>query len=243
MKRGEFIINGYHCREIKSLIQQRPVIPSAKRKKSLRPIPGVSGDYIFDEEAYENVTFPLDLFTKGATEEEMNELKEQITFIFDTGGYVDLSLYSDPDHIYKVTIESEPSYDPDGRRPLLLPYSVELSAKPFKRFKDEGVFESSSLEIINPTPYLSRPEIKVYASSNFKLHVNGEEFAFQSIDDHVVIDSETENAYKEVPGGIISRNNRMYSLDFPVLRPGTNQLTLSGNATRLSVKPRWVRKL
>lgn len=244
MKRGEFIINGIHCREMKSLIQQRPVIPSAKRKKSMKPIPGVSGDYIFDEEAYENVPFPLELFTTGKSEDEINQLREHISYIFDSGGYIDLLLYSDPEHVYEVTVESEPTYQPDGSRPLLLPYSVGFSAKPFKRLNENKIFESStSIEIDNPTLFNSKPEIVIYGTGNFKLHVNNEEFAFQSIDEHVVIDSVTENAYKEVGGGIVSRNHRMYSMDFPILYPGVNVITTSGNATSFVVKPRWVKKI
>lgn len=244
MKRGEFIINNMYSGDLNSLIQERPNIPSAARKMRLRSIPGSSGDYIFDEAAYENVSFTLSCFTKGKTEEEVRDLKEAISAAFDTGDYTELYMYSDPDNMYEVVVTSGPDFTPNGSTPLLLPYTVTLSAKPFKSYLNNNLIEGDGpLTVHNPTQYASKPAIKVYGTGNLKLIVNGVEYPFQSIDEHVVIDSETENAYKETANGIASRNHRMYTLDFPTLDPGENTVSISGSATHYVIDPRWKKKL
>lgn len=244
MKNGEFMISGINSSELNSLIQERPVIPSPVRKVRFQQVPGVSGDYIFDEEAYENVRFSLKFFTKGDTEEEINDLKEKITATFETADYSDLYVYSDPENMYEVMVTGGPDFTPNGSTPLLLPYTVSFTAKPFKRHLNSDFYESSgSLKVFNHTLYQSEPLIKLIGTGDMTLHVNGEEFPFQSIDEHVLIDSKTENAYKEEANGIVSRNHRMYALDFPVLEKGENNLSVSGAATGFTVEPRWIKKI
>lgn len=243
MQRGEFILNGTSSSELKSLIQYRPETPSPVRKVQMRTIPGMSGDYIFDEEAYENVPLTLELFTKGNSEEEMRQLRDKITYTFDSGGYMDFIPYFNPNMIYQIKTVQGPNYTPDGTVPLLLNYTVELTAKPFIYSTESIVRDASqSLTLNNPNYYESKPEITLYGTGNMKVHVNGKEFVFQEIDEHVVIDSETENAYKDELGGIISRNHRMFTIDFPVLQPGENTIEITGDATSFTVEPRW-RKL
>jgi len=242
MKDGTFVINGVESNEFNSLIQERPAIPSARRKINMRAVPGISGDYIFDEEAYENVSLSLSLYTKGKDEAEVRKMKEKVVTTFDTGSYIDLILYSDPNYVYEVIATESMEYQPDGSTPLLLPYTVGLSAKPFKRLRNTETFENEST-IINPMPYTSKPEITLYGTGDMQLHVNGVEYPFQEIDEHVVIDSEVEHAYKQTNIDILNRNNRMYTIDFPVLTPGENTLSISGNATSFKVEPRWKMKL
>lgn len=243
MKKGEFIINGTSSLTFNAVIQERPAIPSAKRKVTVKQIPGVSGDYLFDEEAYENVSFSLSLFTKGKTEEEMKQNRYEIVHLFDSGTYVDMQMYHDDEYIYEVKMLESIEFQPSGKTPLLLPFNLTLNAKPFKRVRDAETRAGSSLNIHNPYYYPSKPEITLYGTGDMQLVVNDVEYPFKEIDEHVIIDSEVQHAYKQETTRIWNRNNKMYTVDFPVLKPGDNTLSLKGGATRMEVKPRWVVKL
>jgi len=243
MKRGEFLINGTHSEELKSLIQYRPEIATPLRKVDMRSAPGVDGDYIFDEEAYENTSFSLELFTKGKDEEEINYLKELIAYTFDSGDYIDFVPYWDKDMVYQVKTTGGPNYTPDGQTPLLLNYTVQLSVKPFKYYKESVASERKTMLMIeNPSFYESEPIITLYGTGDMTLVVNDDEFVFQDIDTDVIVDSQIESAYRMISGVPDSRNNRMYTMDFPKLKPGENTMEVTGNATDFKVEPRW-RKL
>lgn len=243
MKRGEFIINGTHSSELNSLIQYRPEMATPLRKVRMRSVPGVDGDYIFDEEAYENTSIPLELFAKGEDENEINYLKELIAYTFDSGDYIEFVPYWDETTVYQVKAINGPNYNPDGSVPLLLNYTVELSAKPFKYFKKSIEIEGNEpFTLINPSFYESEPKITLYGTGDMKLLINAEEYVFKSVDDYIIVDSATENAYKEENGIVISRNHRMYTIDFPKFQPGENTIQTTGSSMRYKVEPRW-RKL
>lgn len=243
LKRGEFIINGTHSSELNSLIQYRPEIQTPVRKVQMKPVPGVDGDYIFDEEAYENTLFSLELFTKGTSEEEVNDLRDFITYTFDSGDYIDFVPYWDPDMTYQVKTTNGPNYTPDGLVPLLLNYRVELSARPYKEQTESVVKDATQqLTIDNPSYYDTEPIITLFGTGNMNLIVNGITYPFQDIDTDIIVDSQIESAYRMLSGLPDSRNNRMYTMDFPVLKPGSNTISVTGNATSFKVETRW-RKL
>lgn len=243
MNRGGFIINGVHSAELNSLIQERPSIPSSTRKINLRQVPGSNQDYLFDEEAYENVTFDLRMYAKCNNGEQMVALKEKISFVFDTGDYVDLIMYSDPQYKYEVVSTEGITFEQNGNMPHFIQYTVRLSAKPFKRYvKEENYQSDGQLVIYNPTRYNSKPTITLQGRGVMKLIVNDEVFSFKDVDDTIVIDSETENAYKYIVRSIESRNNRMITLDFPFLKSGKNTITTE-NITGIEVAPKWVVKI
>lgn len=243
MKPGEFIIDGVSSLEFKTLIQERPSIPSAKRKLTVKQIPGVSGDYLFDEEAYDNVSFSLSLFTTGNSEEEVNQNRYELVHLFNGGSYIEMQMYSDKEFVYEVSLQESIEFEPSGRTPLLLPMKMTLSAKPFKRISDNKIWTGKSLNIHNPYYYASKPEITLYGNGDMQLVLNETEFPFKEIDEHVVIDSEVQHAYKQTETSVLNRNNKMYTVDFPVLEPGDNILMLKGNATKMRVNPRWVVKI
>lgn len=240
MKQGEFIINGTSSKELNSLIQFRPEISSPKRKVERKSIPGVSEVYIFDEEAYENTPISLEVFVKGQSEREINQLKDEITYAFIGGRYIDFVPYWDSGMTYQVEVVEPPSYQQSGSHPLEVPYTVGLSAKPYK-FKQEIIEQESTTELTltNPYPYDNQPIITLYGTGDMDLIVNGKNYVFKDIDDHVVVDSRIESAYKLIVNMPNSRNNRMYTMDFPILKAGENKISVTGNATKFKVETRW----
>lgn len=241
LKKGEFFLNGYSSLEVNSLIQERPAIPTPNRRIDLRSVPGVSGDYIFDDESYENTEIKLSLYTKGQTENEVNQLKSAITYLFDTGDYAEFVPYWGEWMVYHVATVEGPTFIPDGNVPLLLNYELTLSVKPFKYYIGNTTVEGESeLLLINPYNYEANPLIKIKGSGDIDLTVNGQLFKYRNVDGNICIDSEVFHAYKEVTGGILDRDDRVYQPEYPVLRPGDNTIKVAGpDVQSFSVEPRW----
>lgn len=263
MKPGEFNINNINSDTLgNSRIQLRPEINVPARKSTMIQVPGVSGDYVLDEDAYENTDMNLEIIFKTDTENEVGPMRELITYSFDSGGYIPLELYFDPERIYHVKTTSGPNFRMSGQWPLIVLYAVDLTVKPFKTYKEDFslslpadplndkwwtedttgysyIDNGETLKINNPAQYSAQPIITLYGVGNITLTVNGKNYEFQDVDDHIVVDSTVEEAYKfTVEDGIVNRNDKMFSRTFPYLIPGDNTISATG-ATTIVIEGRW----
>lgn len=240
MKPGEFRFNNVDSNELSSKIQFRPEIRSPVRKVQIRSVSGADEDYILDEQAYENVPLELSLFAHGENEQAILDAKDLITFTFKGGVYHDFTPYWDPTKIFKVRVDEPPVYRQVGYDPRFIVYSLGLSAKPYKLYSENTITEgTTSVSIDNPSRYASEPLITIFGAGEMNLTVNGVRYPFRNVDNSIVVDSKIESAYKMVSGIPNSRDDRMLTPDFPILKPGTNTLSVSGGATHFTVEPRW----
>lgn len=240
MKRGSFSINGIYSDELNSVIQNRPEIQTPKRKVNFREVNGRSGAIPFDEEAYENTTMPLLLFTKGQSEDEVTFKREQIVHHLNHGTYVDFIPYFDQKKVYKVMLSNGPTFTGNGVHKNFLPYSLDLTIKPFKYFIPQSKMEiTKGTILVNPSFYISEPRIKLYGTGDSTLTVNGKTFVVKNIQEFITIDSEIAHSYKEVNGIISGQDNKIFTLDYPVLNTGSNTITWSGSITKVEIEPRW----
>lgn len=244
---GDFTFNNINSATLaNSKIQLRPEIPVPVRKSAFISVPGVSGDYLLDENAYENTSFTLELICKVGSEVTgtISAMREKIAYTFDSGGYVPLELYFDPDRTYYVKTTSGPNFRLSGEWPDILLYSVELSVKPFKYFNTKYNISRPSggvttATITNNTNYPSKPKITLTGTGNMTLTIKSKTYTFQGVDGSLVVDSEIGEAYKIISGVPTNRNNKMYTRDFPILEPGANTISYTG-ATGIQVEGRWV---
>ena len=66
------------------------------------------------------------------------------------------------------------------------------------------------------------------------LYVNNKSIYLKEIKDKIVIDSEMKNAYNNA----VSLNYKM-SGNFPILSVGENNISWTGNVTKLEIQPNW----
>lgn len=240
MRNGEFIINGVHSSELKSLIQHRPKIATPSRKRMVTSSPGVDGDYLLDEDSFENTTMDLKLFIKGDSEIDTANLKDRMTHLFTAPNYVPFTPYFDSDKEYLVYLTDGPHYTQSGLNPEILIVDISMEVKPYKLdLHTETIKTDSEVTLINPYLYASKPIITLVGNGGGILKVNETEYAFNNIDDYIIVDSEIQNAYQDNGDGVLNRNDRMYSIKFPILQPGINHISAIGGITQIRVDPRW----
>ena len=93
---------------------------------------------------------------------------------------------------------------------------------------------TSGTIITNPGSVYSEPILTVTGSGDITLMVGTTIVELTDISGNIVIDSALQEAYK----GTTLMNDHM-SGDFPVLKPGQNAVSWSGNVMRVVVRPNW----
>ena len=240
MKRGAFIFDGVPSEEIKTLIQTRPMLEAPTRKVESRSAFGVDGDIPFDEGAYNNTALELMMVIDG---DDLIADRQKFYDLIDTRGkYKDFIPYFDPDKIYRVRTEST-SFENQYFFGEKQTASVKLTVKPYKYLVDNGLILTPDpvTTVNNPTRYVSQPRWFLRATGDVTITVNGVPFILRDVPGNLVIDSERFLTYHvDAAVGTMTRmNNKVMTREYPILQPGTNNITVTGAATGLDIEPRW----
>ena len=115
-------------------------------------------------------------------------------------------------------------------------FAVNFRCFPFwyKDGVDDITVTASGTTIINPGSVYSEPVLTVMGSGDIVLTVGATIVELTGIAENIVLDCELKEAYK----GTTLMNEHM-SGDFPILVPGLNAISWTGNVTRVVVKPNW----
>lgn len=92
----------------------------------------------------------------------------------------------------------------------------------------------SMTPITNPGSVYSEPVITVYGSGDITLMVGQTIVELTGIEDSITLDSVLQEAYQ----GNVLMNGHM-SGDFPILKPGQNAVSWSGEVSRVIIQPNW----
>lgn len=237
MKAGSFILNGISSEDLHTVIQSRPVLETPKRRVQFKQAFGQSGSTPYDEEAYDNTELPLILYTDGP---DAVTSREAIYEMFNSGKYIDLKMYCDDSKIYKVMTIEPPKFESRYYMGEGMSYEVLLTVLPYKYLIDSPLatfLQSGS--IFNPMRYNSLPIIKVYGSGDIVLNVNGIPFSMKGVSSYITLDSKFMFAYKDTGGVLTNENSKIYTREYPYLKPGVNTISWTGTVTKVEILPRW----
>lgn len=240
MKKGSFIFDGVSSETINTIIQARPLIEAPSRKVEWRSTYGVDGTVPFDEGAYDNTQLDLIMLVDG------NDLiadRQAVYNLLDTRGfYKDFIPYFDPDKIYRVMLSDKIAFQNNYMFGQKQAFNAKFTVKPYKYLvaNTPKVIYGTSGTITNPTNYPSQPVIKISGSGPVTLTVNGVNFNIKNVIDTITLSSERQAAYQEyIIGVLTSMNHQIASREYPVLKPGVNTITATGNVLQIEIEPRW----
>lgn len=241
LKSGEFLLGDYSSHDLNSLIEYRPVIQKPRRKVGAKSVYGRSGDLLFDEEAYENTPLELELYFKAETEEERNDLRDLITYVFDSGAYIPFVPYFDKNKIYLIQATQAPVFSGSVAFGYKEKYTVAFTVKPFKKLiESDQITLTSGQTLINPSRYHSKPVFTIAGSGDMTLNVNGTNFIIKDIQGSIIINSEIPSAYRNISGEVYNEENKIYTRDYPALKSGNNVISWTGSGiTKVDIETRW----
>ena len=149
-----------------------------------------------------------------------------------------LILSDDPEHYYEAVCINK--LDIEEVIEQLGEFQVVFLCKPLKRVVyGENKIILTTPKMIHNNYMTSNPHIKVIGSGDIIININNQNLILKGVEDEIEVDSDIMNCYKIVDGVVTNQNNKMYS-DFPILEEGRNNISWTGNVTRLEIIPRWV---
>ena len=225
-----FIWNGVDCRTKGIHVSELPPITIPLERSKQTNVPGrpgsltqLEGDDVYDDMILTATCFIADpaqipviaAWLKG---------KGTVTFANRTGGH------------YNARIANQIPFEKVLRGNPHCSFAVNFRCYPFW-YKDnvsDVTITTSGSTITNPGSIYSEPLITLTGSGDITLMVGTTIVELTDITTGIVLDCAMKEAYL----GTALMNDHM-SGDFPVLKPGLNAISWSGNVTSIVVKPNW----
>lgn len=230
---GVITFNGKSSADCRIQVAHPPGYAYPERDYTITHIPGRNGDIIQDNGGYQNVERTYVVWFDTVNEDFATYANSVSAWLHSTTGYARLEDSYEPNY-YRMAIYQESNileniYNQVGGATIV------FNCKP-QRFLKTGetpVTVTSGGSLSNPTGFEAYPLIKVSGTSG-ALTVNGNQIALSSIDDYTMLDCELQDAYKET-----TNKNSTVSGTFPVLKPGSNTISWTGNISSVVITPRW----
>lgn len=231
--RNWFTLNGVDSRDFGVYISGQGTFSAPSREYNLLPVPGRNGDLVGPEKRFANcvLTYPAFIYTNFDANIEAFR-----NFLLSLVGYHDLVDSYHPDEIRKVLFQGP--FEPQvTKRNDAGSFDISFICKP-QRFLASGQTVTTLTtdgSITNPTLFDSQPLMRVYGTG--ALGIGSQTVTITQADVYTDIDCEMMDAFK----GTANKNPYVQLTDhnFPVFKPGVNNLSLGAGITKVEITPRW----
>ena len=244
MKRAYFIFDGLKSSDYGVYISAGMAFSDAEDDFEKVEIPGRSGDLIISKNRLKNRAgeYPAFIFASNAA--ELSERVERFrNAIGSKSGYFRLFDSYNPGSYMIAAYAGGLKVDAKSRN-RLAEFTIAFDCKP-QRFLMSGESEIEYTEagaIFNPTLFDAKPMIKVtgYGTlglGDYSIEITGEAGMV------TYIDCDMMEAYSLSGGAKVSRNAYIDTGPyFPVIKPGSNGITMDATITKVAITPRWWKK-
>lgn len=243
-KQGLIVFGGERSDNYGMVVSEPPSFERARRKQTTFSVPGRNGVVLFQEDAWEDVPRPYNVFIPEAMEEDSGgvitgtlaqRVDEFEAMLNSKNGYQRLTDNFEPD-VYRLAYYS----GGDGFTNELLTVgratlNFTCRAERFLLSGEVPVVVLNGDTLKNPTRYTSKPLIKIEATNaTIGVTINGKTITAE-VADYIYIDCERMNAYR-----LASENrNDKISGSFPTIAPGNNAVTITGTPTKVTITPNY----
>ena len=225
--------NGVRCTEYVVHVKELPPITLAAERASFTNVPGRSGSLttLEGDDIYDDLILPvicvLDDLTKISAMAKWLRGGGKICFANRQGGF------------YYGRVINQIPFEKILRGNPHREFAVNFRCKPFWYEQDPQsiIFMTSSGNsgsVTNPGNVPSEPIISLTGTGEITLIVGMTIIELTDMSGSITIDSTLQEAYN----GVNSMNNHM-SGDFPVLLPGVNMVSWTGNVSSIQMEPNW----
>ncbi len=225
-----FIWKGARCTDYGIHVLMQPDITVPAERATFTDVPGRSGSLttLQGEDVYDDMILPAECIVSDMS--RINDIAAylkgggQVTFACRPGGYYEARI------VNQIPFTKILRGNPHRR------FTVNFRCKPFWYIAgvQDITLSTSGTMVTNPGSVFSEPVITVHGSGDITLMVGMSIVELEGVDGNISLDSSLQEAYS----GAIPMNDKM-SGDFPVLKPGANAVSWSGNVTDVVIAPRW----
>lgn len=235
-----FVYKGIRSCDMGIRIESKNVFSAPEFEVDFLSIPGRDGDLISGSGRFPNVQVTYSVFIPAKT---ISELSQKITAVkgwlySGLNAYHELSDTYDTEFTRKAVFAGKLDIEDQMNRIGI--FTISFSCQPF-RYSAEGqqsVMVANGGIITNPYPFVSKPMMTFNGSGAGTLTVqSADSNATWSLSDldGLTIDSDQMLCYC----GTESKNDTVSGDGFPLLYPGDNIFTFTGDITAVAVLPRW----
>ena len=220
--------NDKRCTDFDIHVSEQPPLTIPSERVTYTNIPGRSGSLatLEGDDVYDDLVLTATCWMEDPTQIPAiaGWLKGsgKVTFANRPGGY------------YKARVANQISFEKILRGHPHRSFAVNFRCKPFWYMADveDITLTTSPAFVNNPGIIYAEPVITVYGNGDITLMVGTTIVQLEGIEDSIMLDSSLMEAYK----GATSLNGSI-SGEFPLLQPGANAVSWSGNVTSVVVKP------
>lgn len=234
-----FIYDDKNSNDFHIKIRKVNNLNSSQIKYEKIEIPGKNGEFLNSNNCFSNFLLEIECSLDARKTKNINELSGEIKkWLLTNLSYKKLIISNDSEYYYEAICCNKLDFEHIIRN--YKHFVITFECKPFKKHLhgDNKIILTKSSTLYNNN-LVSNPYIKIVGNGDITININNQKLILKNIEDEIEIDCEIMNAYKNVNNKIILQNNKMYS-DFPVLEEGKNDISWTGNVTRLEITPRWV---
>lgn len=196
-------------------------------------VPGRDGRLWFPDGTYDQMAVRINCVTDGSV--SIDEINAWLS------GSGELIFSDEPDRAYRARVTKEFARASKIARMDAQEFPVTWDCDPYRYLYPAEAAQtvSNGGSIVNPGAK-SLPRITIAGSGDVALLVGTQLVEIEGMEDGIIIDSEQKDAIN-FSDGLTLENEKIALDEFPVLNPGANMISWTGEGTitSLSILPRW----
>lgn len=233
---GIIVYNGISSRSYGILVETEPGYPYPEKDVEMVHVPGRNGDIAIETGSYKNVEVSYNIAAPAVEESYSMVANRVVTWLHSARTYARLEDSYDPDIFRLALYKEEGNFSSIFRKAGRAEIKFDCKPQRFLKSGERVITTTSSLQLANQTNQDALPIIIVYGTGSGTLTIGSYTINISAINTYTAIDCDTMNCYT----GTTNRNNYVtMPSGFPRLIPGMNNISFSGNVTKIDIKPRW----
>lgn len=226
-----FIWNGTRCTEYGIYVSEQPPITIPLERMKQTVIPGRPGSLttLEGEDVYDDLTLTATCFIRDPA------LIPSIAAWLKGSGTVTFA--NRPGGFYHARVSNQIPFEKILRGNPHCSFAVNFRCSPpfwYASGIEDLTITTGSYVLVNPGSVYSEPIITVYGSGDITLIINDSFVELEGVEDSIVLNSVIQEAYQ----GETLLNEKMEG-DFPMLKPGNNLISWTGDVSRTVIVPNW----
>lgn len=221
------------------VLSKKPDIPTAQQSVITTMVPGSRHGSLTQFQGWQDVQLKCDFMIMPTLLPGLTGLQGYNEVLRRLNNWVMGSsklVFSDDRGYYRIIKQVSIDAASPAEVELVGNVSVNLVLDPFWYQESDPIMLEHSDDVYNPGSQESEPLLTVFGSGTVKFSINGTELTLLKVTDYLTIDSWHDTVIHGSDSGIF---DEQLDGEYPLLKPGLNEIELGQNATKIVIDGRW----
>ena len=239
--RSKFEFAGRCSEEFYLTVEHLPGITAPAKRYTTVSVPGRNGDLHIGDGTYQNYIQSYSCWFRDPNADPAQAAHAIKQWLLGSQGVHILRDSYDPEHFRRATFVGPMDIEQKLRGYGRCTISFDCAPQAFlESGKIKVNFENAGV-LYNPTAFTALPIIIPRGGTAGTVTVNDVTVEIPIFDDYLILDCDLQNAYTidDITGVTVNQNQHIYAPKFPVLAPGENHISFTGDVHWVEIIPRW----